>query len=209
MNQSYYSAGAKSGNATTLEPLREQIWSRYRVPLSWTFATVLFIEYVVAGRLPHNLFDVHESATIFGVSLVLMGAAMRSWANGILHKNSTLTVTGPYRLVRHPLYLGSFLLMTGMCILLADWVIYLAALVLVLTSYRQTIVYEESKLAKRFGKRWIDYKTYVPMLLPRFSRDALNHSDWNLSRWRKNREHLSILAIAFALMTIQLYHDLF
>ncbi|MDR0787305.1 MAG: phosphatidylethanolamine N-methyltransferase family protein, partial [Gemmatimonadota bacterium] len=40
-------------------------------------------------------------------TLILLGVAIRLWGSGNLHKNQEITSTGAYRLVRHPLYVGS------------------------------------------------------------------------------------------------------
>src|SRR5688500_5819202 len=54
----------------------------------------------------------------FGWCAVAVGAWRRSWSAGILRKGCDLTMSGPYSVCRHPLYLGSFLMLVGFCHLL-------------------------------------------------------------------------------------------
>ena len=48
-----------------------------------------------------------------GLALALPGEALRLWAAGHIEKGREITRSGPYRFVRHPLYLGSTLLGVG------------------------------------------------------------------------------------------------
>ena len=206
MNQPACTSETQDGFSAVPQPLREQVWSRYRVPLSWALGGAFFARYMLAGCVPLDLLDATDPAMMIGVLLTVLGIALRSWASGTLHKNAVLTVIGPYQLVRHPLYVGSFLMMGGISILLADWVIGLAVTALMITSYRQTIAYEESKLAKRFGWQWIEYRTKVPMLLPRLSLSSFRTSRWQLSRWLQNREYHAMLTTTGAILVIQMIH---
>ncbi|MGQ9778865.1 MAG: methyltransferase family protein [Bacillota bacterium] len=56
--------------------------------------------------------------------LVGLGMAVRLWAAGYIHKNEEVTTSGPYGLVRHPLYLGSFCLGLGLSLFIGRfWVV--------------------------------------------------------------------------------------
>ncbi|MGH8104132.1 MAG: methyltransferase family protein, partial [bacterium] len=46
---------------------------------------------------------------VWGAPLIVGGAALRIWAAGTIKKQQTLAQEGPYALMRHPLYFGSFL----------------------------------------------------------------------------------------------------
>ena len=64
---------------------------------------------------------------LMGALIVAAGEAVRFWACGHLVRNERLTRTGPYRLVRHPLYLGSLLIGPGSALLTQVWWAWLAA----------------------------------------------------------------------------------
>jgi protein-S-isoprenylcysteine O-methyltransferase Ste14 len=70
---------------------------------------------------------------------------------------ATLVTTGPYRWVRHPFYVSAALLMLGVSLLAANWLIALCgAVVLMMLGLRTPK--EEAKLIERFGD---DYRAYM------------------------------------------------
>ena len=79
---------------------------RKRITLSFLFA-IFFVMFVSP---PSVLFF------IIGLEMVFFGEAVRIWASGYLRKGEMLAVNGPYAYVRHPLYLGNFLIGTGFCV---------------------------------------------------------------------------------------------
>jgi protein-S-isoprenylcysteine O-methyltransferase Ste14 len=50
---------------------------------------------------------------LVGGSVALLGEGVRIWASGHLDKGREVTRSGPYRFVRHPLYLGSAIMGAG------------------------------------------------------------------------------------------------
>ena len=51
----------------------------------------------------------------------LLGALVRLYASGFIVKNQELATDGAYRFVRHPLYTGNILLVTGFAIAGSRW----------------------------------------------------------------------------------------
>lgn len=54
---------------------------------------------------------------LIGFIPVVAGEALRFWATGHLRKNEELTTSGPYAHLQSPLYLGSYMIGTGLCIM--------------------------------------------------------------------------------------------
>lgn len=110
----------------------------------------------------------------FGALLGLAAAVIRSWASAYLRSDvvhdtalhtETLVADGPYRHVRNPLYLGTFLLSLGMSLLMSR----LGALVVVIGQtwfLLRLIGREEAELEARGGDRFRAYQARVPRLLP-------------------------------------------
>ena len=77
-----------------------------------------------------------------------------------------LIVSGPYRIVRHPIYSGMFglLIITGFSI--SQWWALLIAIVLYFigTIFRTTV--EEGLLIEHFGEKYVEYKKAVPAIIP-------------------------------------------
>ena len=74
-----------------------------------------------------------------------------------------LVTRGLYRLVRHPLYTFSLLVLwLSPVISLNSFIVYLALTIYILIG----IIFEERKLLREFGKAYADYKSVTPMLIP-------------------------------------------
>jgi protein-S-isoprenylcysteine O-methyltransferase Ste14 len=173
-----------------------------RVRISLIVFVVLIAEDVLAKVRPHDLTNLRDMKSVLGLSLVLGGLAVRSWAAGILHKHEQLTTSGPYAIVRHPLYVGSFMMMLGFCALIDDreniWFVLgpFAGL------YLLGILSEERALMERFGARWQEYASSVPRFLPRLPRRGMSAS-WRLNQWAQNREYRAVGAALIGLVAIQ------
>jgi protein-S-isoprenylcysteine O-methyltransferase Ste14 len=78
-----------------------------------------------------------------------------------------LITSGPYAIVRHPIYLGMFGLLVSMGIVFATWWALLIAIVLFLIGNEIRIRAEERLLQETFGSRFEDYASRVPAFFPR------------------------------------------
>jgi protein-S-isoprenylcysteine O-methyltransferase Ste14 len=130
----------------------------------------------VAGPLLDGRFLARGAASFFiGVALVAAGllfsAAARvhlggNWSGTItLKQDHTLTRTGPYRFVRHPIYTGILLAILGSTVALGEWR-GLVALALVLFAFLRKIPIEEQFMIEQFGDDYERYRREVPALVP-------------------------------------------
>lgn len=100
---------------------------------------------------------------IGAAGIVLMIAAVialrRHQTTVMPHKTSTALVTsGPYRLLRNPIYLGEVLVMFGLGELTANiWFVVMGVVFAVLVTGLQ-ILPEERHLEAQFGTDYLDYK---------------------------------------------------
>lgn len=78
-----------------------------------------------------------------------------------------LNTTGPYSLVRNPLYVGRILNFTGLAMLSGSWVFGALVFLLAILVYERISVYEEEYLRDKFGTAHADWAQHVPALLPR------------------------------------------
>lgn len=176
--------------------------ARRRVRISLVVFLLLIAEDLIVGIRPHSIVDVHDWKSMVGLGAIGFGVALRSWAAGILHKNKQLTLSGPYEVIRHPLYVGSFLMMIGFCLLVDDWENIWIVIGPVLGFYILSTLREERSLAERFGHEWHSYARSVPRFLPhRLPRFPLRH--WQLSQWTANREFRLVGGAILALIALQ------
>jgi len=93
-----------------------------------------------------------------GAALAAVGEGLRIWAAGHLEKGREVTASGPYRLSRHPLYVGSAFIALGFVVASAS----AAATVLVLgyltLTYGAAIRSEETHLTEKFGAAYPEYR---------------------------------------------------
>lgn len=117
-----------------------------------------------------------------GAVLAVLGEGIRFWSIGYTGEHTraqeldapVLVTTGPYSLVRNPLYLGN--LLNGLAVVTAavglrsmPWALgmWLAGATFLLFVYSNIIVLEEEFLLERFGEDYGRYCEAVPALLPR------------------------------------------
>ncbi len=131
------------------------------------------------------------ASCIFGLVFVLAGEALRFWATGHLRKNEELTTSGPYAYLQSPLYLGSYIIATGLCIMAKNPVIWVLASVVFFFSYvprKQRT--EWGRLERMFGEDFLKYKSAVHYFMPRLDPypEGTKHT-WSFAMTIENTEH--------------------
>ena len=81
------------------------------------------------------------------------------------HNKRVLETGGIHQYVRHPLYLGTFIFITGLFILF-PFLSNLIAVAIIMAYTIIGILFEEKKLIEEFGEHYRQYQQNVPMLLP-------------------------------------------
>lgn len=122
-----------------------------------------------------------------GLPVSLAGLALRAWAAGNLAKDSTLATTGPYSLVRNPLYLGTSGAAAGFAIASASWPLALLFAAVFLLIYLPVIELEEQHLRDIFAD-FPAFAARVPRLLPKLAWTA-ETGRFLPALYRKNREY--------------------
>jgi protein-S-isoprenylcysteine O-methyltransferase Ste14 len=163
-----------------------QILARWRVTLGFVCGAVVL--WLAAPTWP---------LLGLGAAVAALGEAVRIWAAGHLEKSREVTSSGPYRFSRHPLYLGSVLIGTGVAIASASlWVAVIAAAYLGST-ITAAIRAEEAHLREKFGDA---YDAYAARRAPPVTRP------WSRARAFSNREHHTLVGVllAFAVLALKI-----
>jgi protein-S-isoprenylcysteine O-methyltransferase Ste14 len=85
-----------------------------------------------------------------------------------LYHDHELVRTGPYAIVRHPIYASLLALTLSTGLLLSQWLWFAIGVVVFLVGTEIRVHIEDSLLASRFGKDFAEYKRRVPAYLPPF-----------------------------------------
>lgn len=117
----------------------------------------------------------------FSLIVGLIGLLVRIYTVGHTPENTSgrnttggqladqLNQTGIYSLVRHPLYLGNFLMWLAVAMLTANTT-YIVGFILAYWLYYERIMYaEEQFLRGKFGKSYTDWASNVPAFIPKLS----------------------------------------
>jgi len=105
-------------------------------------------------------------SVLLGLPLVAAGIFVHLWAKGCLRQNLEVTMTGPYRFVRHPFYTANALIDLAIAVMSGWWPLVALLPVWWLAVYIPVIRSEENFLTREFGSVYSEYRKRVPMLLP-------------------------------------------
>jgi len=202
-------ATIKSGDSERFESVLNYLQERRTLALKLVFP-IIIIENILDGEKPHELGipDISIMAVI-AVILVFTGVFIRLWSREHFTKGR-LFATGPYALVRHPLYLGSFLIVCGVLFQLNDWFNWVVVVPVFTVFHGAAILYEERSLEKQFGQEWKLYKSTVPAIIPalRNARFVEQYHNWNWKFYLTTPELRAALWLLSLPLLIELMEDL-
>ncbi|HLD36260.1 MAG TPA: isoprenylcysteine carboxylmethyltransferase family protein [Planctomycetota bacterium] len=108
------------------------------------------------------------NSIIIGSIPIIIGQIIHFISAGYLVKQKKLITAGPYRFVRNPFYVGSFLVDVGLCLITRNIyvaAVYLPIFYLIVINWR--VRKEEGFLRAQFGERYDEYCRMVPRIIPR------------------------------------------
>jgi protein-S-isoprenylcysteine O-methyltransferase Ste14 len=172
----------------------------------WTYRMIIAAAFAVAVLV---LADPRERPSLVapGVALAALGCLIRIWGTGHLRKNKILATGGPYAFVRHPLYVGTFLIVVGLGLMAGSvYVLYglLPAALLIYFIYyapkKERI--ESDRLERRFGDEFVRYRKAVRSYFPRLTPYPGRQGSFSFEGVMINREYLITIAVAFGVAVI-------
>jgi len=155
---------------------RESWWTRtFTLALMALAFALLFCPATRVGILGARLFPELSALGWVGLSLTVLGSAFAVWARVWLGSNWSATVTrkqnhelvrsGPYAIVRHPIYAGFQLGVLGTALAQGE-VRGLVAFALALVGWWTKACVEERFMVEEFGGQYISYRRAVKQLIP-------------------------------------------
>jgi protein-S-isoprenylcysteine O-methyltransferase Ste14 len=150
--------------------------------LGWAAGYLMFSAKGVPGWWNSDIFAYRMWIGQCGVAITALGFAITFWARAILGGNwsSSVTIkvghelvrTGPYRWVRHPIYTGMIVAMTGTALARDEWR-GVAAIVLLWLSFTVKRLKEEAFMRQTFGAQYDEYSRTTGAIFPALLRRGL------------------------------------
>jgi protein-S-isoprenylcysteine O-methyltransferase Ste14 len=163
--------------------------ARLRVPLGFVFgALVLWLAQPTAGSL------------MLGSLFAALGEGLRIWAAGHLNKSREVTMSGPYRWLAHPLYVGSSIMGAGLAIASANVVTAVLVTIYLGAAVTAAVRSEEAFLRRAFGARYERYRGASAGEAATI--DARRR--FSAARAMANREHRAAIGLAVAVLLLLL-----
>jgi protein-S-isoprenylcysteine O-methyltransferase Ste14 len=147
----------------------------------FAFAGLVAIMIYLFTMSSYRLFAISTATIIMGSVIAAFGLIIMficilkyfmqlSGIKGLIENrtNNELMITGIHKIVRHPLYAGTFIFIWGLLILFP----YLSLFIVNIIVTVYTLIglhFEEQKLEKEFGEAYKAYKQKVPMLIPKLN----------------------------------------
>ena len=130
----------------------------------------LIIKILFSGKTNLSLY-------IAGLLVVLAGILFRIYSAGYLHGKHTVTeinadflcCSGPYSYIRNPLYVGNFLIGTGICISFNEWYGYVIFFAYFVMIYSLIVPFEEQFLTEKFGDVYLEYRKQTTRFFPGYN----------------------------------------
>jgi hypothetical protein len=141
----------------------------------------------------------HWWSLVVGGLVACMGEGLRVWAAGHLEKSREVTRSGPYRWLRHPLYVGSFVMSGGLAI--ACWSVLVALFIAayMVATITAAVRTENAFLRDTFGNDYHAWRTGEV--------SGASSRRFSFERAARNREYRAVLGLAagFALLALKVW----
>jgi len=194
---------------------------------NWLFRWRSYLPLLLAGlflvalthfEYPHDNHGWDTLWELFCMLISFFGLAIRMYAVGCVPRGTSgrnvteqranvLNRTGIYSIVRHPLYLGNFIIWFGIILSVRLWWFMIVALLIFWLYYERIMFAEEEFLRKKFGDDFLNWAARTPAFLP-----------IKLKKWRKpelpfqfknalRREYSGFFAIVSAFSVLELIEE--
>lgn len=118
-----------------------------------------------------------------------------------------LNSSGIYSIVRHPLYLGNYLMWLGLFLYVGDVYFVIIASMVFWVYYERIMFAEEAFLRKKFGPAYDEWASCTPAFLPDFRNFRPAKLDFSMRNVLK-REYNGLFNLVLSFVLINLIHSL-
>lgn len=121
---------------------------------------------VIFAALASAFLPLSPTYMVFGLCFLAVGCVFRYFTKATLIRDSVLCRDGLYRMVRHPYYLGNFVIDSSLCLLSGNMILVYAYPFLFFWAYGPAFRKEEQFLFERYPEDYLDYLLSTPQVLP-------------------------------------------
>lgn len=153
---------------------------------NWLFRWRSFLPVALAVPLLMALVQFARSGQNQGLSEIweglclltsLLGAGVRALTVGFVPVHTSgrntrsqvagsLNTTGAYSIMRHPIYVGNFLIWLGFVMFLGIWWFVFLFIAMFWLYYERIMYAEEQFLRRQFGEAFVEWSNHVPAFIP-------------------------------------------
>jgi protein-S-isoprenylcysteine O-methyltransferase Ste14 len=153
------------------------------------------------------------------VGVSLLGLLVRVYTIGHIAKNTSgrntsagqiaddLNTKGIYSIVRHPLYVGNFIMWLGIAMLTANiW--FVTAFVFMYWVYYERIMFaEEQFLRRKFGEPYINWSMKTPAFVPSFKNWEKPYYGFNMKKVLRQEKNglVAVFLVVFLFQQVAVY----
>lgn len=134
-----------------------------------------FLIFLVLSILLHFIFPIKKIIfypyTKIGWLFIIFGVVLNIWADKIFKKEKTtikpgekskkLVIQGPFKISRHPIYLGMASVLLGTALIHGSLVGFIFPIIFIILMEILFIPFEEKSMEKTFSKKYLNYKKNV------------------------------------------------
>ncbi len=169
---------------------------RGQLPVLFLLTELLFLWFHPGREDPAFFFR-----TLFYLLVSLTGFFIRIQTVGHAHERTSgrnreeqvadaLNTSGWYSMVRHPLYVGNFLMWLGLVLYTENFWFILFFILIYWLYYERIMFAEEAFLRRKFGEQYLKWAEKTPAFLPRFRHYRKADTSFNKKRVLRAEYHI-------------------
>ncbi|MCX6275843.1 MAG: isoprenylcysteine carboxylmethyltransferase family protein [Bacteroidetes bacterium] len=154
-----------------------------------------------------------RSINYLAVILSVAGFAVRAYTIGTTPRGTSgrntdkqvaeqLNTSGIYSMVRHPLYLGNYLMWIGIVLFTKNFSFTIIVSLLYWIYYERIMFAEERFLEKKFGNVYLEWSKKVPAFIPRISSFRKSEVSFSMKSVLR-REYSGVLATVIGFVYVE------
>jgi protein-S-isoprenylcysteine O-methyltransferase Ste14 len=146
-----------------------QRMKREILPPTYFFLFLVFL--IVSHIIFPNRGIIPPRYRYIGIILIICGVILNIWADALFKRSKTtvkpnempddLIVSGPFKISRHPMYLGMTIILLGLAVLLNSITAFIFPIAFVILMEKKFVSLEEKYLEMAFRDKYLGYKQKV------------------------------------------------